>query len=110
MTETNSSPGVADADVAAVADGGAPLDAPRSVGDVWRMLEKLSRGTIARGAIWGLLITVGGMALGMLSQVALARQLGTAGFGVYLYVMAAMNALSGRSSATPPSMARPESP
>lgn len=94
MTETNSSPGVADADVAAVADGGAPLDAPRSVGDVWRMLAKLSRGTIARGAIWGLLITVGGMALGMLSQVALARQLGTAGFGVYLYVMAAMNALS----------------
>lgn len=94
MTETNSPPGVAEEPVTADADRAASLGAPRSIGDLWRMLAKLSTGTIARGAIWGLLITGGGVALGMLSQVALARQLGTAGFGVYLYVMAAMNALS----------------
>jgi hypothetical protein len=94
MTETNSPPDVAEEPVTADADRAASLGAPRSIGDLWRMLAKLSTGTIARGAIWGLLITGGGVALGMLSQVALARQLGTAGFGVYLYVMAAMNALS----------------
>jgi O-antigen/teichoic acid export membrane protein len=94
MTETNSPPGVAEEPVTADAERAASLGEPRSIGDLWRMLAKLSAGTIARGAIWGLLITGGGVALGMLSQVALARQLGTAGFGIYLYVMAAMNALS----------------
>lgn len=94
MTETNSPPGVAEDAEPMDADGAAPLAAPRSIGDLWRMITRFSSGTIARGAIWGLLITGGGVALGMLSQVALARQLGTAGFGVYLYVMAAMNALS----------------
>jgi O-antigen/teichoic acid export membrane protein len=94
MTETNTPPGVAEEPGSSEPDRAAPLAAPRSIGDLWRMLAKLSTGTIARGAIWGLLITGGGVALGMLSQVALARQLGTAGFGVYLYVMAAMNALS----------------
>jgi O-antigen/teichoic acid export membrane protein len=94
MTETNSPPDVAEEPASADADRTATVAAPRSIGDLWRMIAKLSTGTIARGAIWGLLITGGGIALGMLSQVALARQLGTAGFGVYLYVMAAMNALS----------------
>lgn len=94
MTETNSPAGLAEEPVPVETERGVALDAPRSIGDLWRMLAKLSTGTIARGAIWGLLITGGGMALGMLSQVALARQLGTAGFGVYLYVMAAMNAVS----------------
>jgi O-antigen/teichoic acid export membrane protein len=94
MTETNSPPGVADEPASIETDRAAPLAAPRSIGDLWRMITRLSTGTIARGAIWGLLITGGGVALGMLSQVALARQLGTAGFGIYLYVMAAMNALS----------------
>ena len=93
MTETNSPPAV---DVPEPANGerSPSLSPPRSIGDLWRTSVKLSSGTIARGAIWGLLITGGGVGLGMLSQVALARQLGTAGFGVYLYVMAAMNALS----------------
>jgi O-antigen/teichoic acid export membrane protein len=60
----------------------------------WRFTLERSAGTIMRGAIWGLLITVGGVVLGMLSQVVLARQLGTAGYGVYVYVLAAMNAAS----------------
>lgn len=94
MPEMNSPPTVTEEPVSTDVDGSVTLAAPRTLGDLWRSTQKLSSGTIARGAIWGLLITGGGVALGMLSQVALARQLGTAGFGVYLYVMAAMNALS----------------
>lgn len=67
-------------------------DAPGSLGRLWRAALDRSSGTITRGAIWGLLITGGGVVLGMLSQVVLAQQLGTAGYGVYVYVLAAMNA------------------
>jgi O-antigen/teichoic acid export membrane protein len=63
-----------------------------SLGRLWRAALDRSAGTMARGAIWGLLITIGGLVLGMVSQVVLAQQLGTAGYGVYVYVLAAMNA------------------
>jgi O-antigen/teichoic acid export membrane protein len=65
-----------------------------TMASLWRAALDRSSGTIARGAIWGLLTTAGGVVLGMLSQVALARQLDTAGYGVYAYVLAAMNAVS----------------
>jgi O-antigen/teichoic acid export membrane protein len=65
-----------------------------TVAGLWRAAVDRSSGTIARGAIWGLLTTAGGVVLGMLSQVALARQLDTAGYGLYAYVLAAMNAVS----------------
>jgi len=94
MSELNSPPDVVERRVISDVELTAPHATPRKVGDVWGIIVKSSSGTIARGAMWGVLTTGGGVVLGMLSQIALARQLGTAGFGVYLYVMAAMNALS----------------
>lgn len=42
---------------------------------------------LARGAFWSFLITAGGMGLGFLTQVILARTVGSAQYGTYLYVL-----------------------
>src|SRR5437016_12873775 len=60
---------------------GTSLTGSFTLSNLWRTAVARSAGTVARGAIWGLVITVGGVGLGMLSQVALARQLGTGGYG-----------------------------
>lgn len=62
------------------------------------LLQRLQTGSglraqLARGALGGLVVSIAGIGVGFLAQVAIARTLGVAQFGVYAWALAAVNSL-----------------
>jgi O-antigen/teichoic acid export membrane protein len=65
---------------------------------VKRLLEHLQSGAgiraqLARGTLRGMLVTIAGIGVGFLVQVAIARLLGVSEFGVYSWALAWINFL-----------------